>query len=117
MKTRLIIVPLSFKGLATKHATAKWSISHVKLSLKKMTSEIHITLNLVTGPQEHGKLMTVENCRDFRLYFRYCLSSVYNCDDHSHLQDETGWTNGKMFGYQAVFDDVWSPRISFSAGA
>ena len=23
----------------------------------------------------------------FRLYFHYCLSSVHNCDDHSHLQN------------------------------
>lgn len=30
-----------------------------------MTSEVQIALNLVTGEQEHGKLITVENCRAF----------------------------------------------------
>lgn len=39
-------------------------ISHVELSLSKMTSEVQIALNLVTGEQEHGKLITVD-CRAF----------------------------------------------------
>ena len=30
-----------------------------------MTSDVQIALNLVAGEQEHGKLITVENCRAF----------------------------------------------------
>ena len=61
-----------------------------------------------TSPIKHESKRNVLSCLiECLMAFKF-----YQTRPNTIKHHQTGWPNGKMFGHQTMFDDVWSPNIS-----
>ena len=59
-----------------------------------------------TSPIKHENKRSILSC------LIKCLMAGLQILSNTTKQHQTKWPNGKMFGYQAIIDGVWSPSIS-----